>query len=355
MSPAEDDAPQPIEIDTDREVEVASSSDHESSIPPQSGEKPGAVQRVKDAVAGARVRVETTHSNLEAQRPHNASIDIAFCTYERDRDRGARLLAGALAYQFFFWLLPFVLVLVGCLGFLSASSASAPEDLAKSSGVVGFAAQSVSQASADSEHVRLWALLVGLPALYLASAAFVKALMIAHSLIWEIPRRKLTRKWLAALAMTGVLTATFVSIEGATAIRSRTEIGGLVAMLILGAIVGGLWLWVSLHMPRPEATTWKDLLPGVVVVAIGVQIVHLVTVYYVSRKIAGASETYGALGGAIGILLALFFLARVLVIGSELNAELWRRGQQTPNDEQPTIDGEIDLRTRSTVWHRTRQ
>src|SRR4051794_22572010 len=111
MSPAEDDARLPIGIDTDREVKAASSSDQESSIPPPAGEKPGAVQRVKDTVTAARGRVEETRQNLEAQRPHNASVDIAFCTYERDRDRGARLLAGALAYQFFFWLLPFVLVL----------------------------------------------------------------------------------------------------------------------------------------------------------------------------------------------------------------------------------------------------
>ncbi len=94
-------------------------------------------------------------------------------------------------------------------------------------------------------------------------------------------------------------------------------------------IVAGLWLFVSWHMPR-AATTLRDLVPGAIVFAVGVQLVHLVTVYYVSRKVAGASSTYGSLGVATGILLSLFFLARIAVLGAAVNAELWARKQPAP-------------------------
>jgi uncharacterized BrkB/YihY/UPF0761 family membrane protein len=310
-------------------------------------EQPDTVKRVSDTVTAARDRLGTTLESLEERRPFRPDIDVTFSTYERDRDRGARLLAGALAYQFFFWLLPFVLVLVGGLGFLSASSTTAPEDLARSTGVAGFAAQSIGQVGADAEHVRLWALAVGLPALYFASVSFLKALMVTHSLIWGVPNHKLARKALAAAAMAGVLTAALLSVYLAAAVRSRTDGVGLIATLLVVVVIAALWLFVSLHMPRPE-TTWKDLLPGAIIVGVGVQIVHLVTVYYVSRKISGASSTYGALGSATGILLSLFLIARVLVVGAGLNAELWMRRERARGV------GVQELAAHSSMWRRTR-
>jgi uncharacterized BrkB/YihY/UPF0761 family membrane protein len=41
--------------------------------------------------------------------------------------------------------------------------------------------------------------------------------------------------------------------------------------------------------------------------------------------VSHASSTYGALGGATAILLSLFLIARVIVFGASLNAEMWRR------------------------------
>lgn len=296
---------------------------------PADAGKPSSIARVKGAVVAAKQRAETTREHLEAQRPDRPVVDIAFCTIERDIARGGGLLAGALAYRFFFWLLPFVLVLVAGLGFLAAADETAPQDLAETIGVVGFAAQSISDASETSERGRLWALAIGLPALYLASVSFVKALTVAHALLWGVPNRKVKRKPLAALAMTGVLVSAIAAIALENGIRSRTEGPGLIFALFFVVIVAALWLFVSWHMPRAE-TSLRDLVPGAIVFAVGVQFVHLVTVYYVSRKVAGASSSYGSLGAATGILLSLFFLARVAVLGATVNAELWARRQTEP-------------------------
>ncbi len=118
---------------------------------------------MKGTVVAARQRVETTRQTLEAQRPTQPVVDVAFCTIERDIQRGGGLMAGALAYRFFFWLLPFCLVLVAGIGFLASADESAPQDLARSFGVVGFAAQSISDAAETSSRSRWWALAVGLP------------------------------------------------------------------------------------------------------------------------------------------------------------------------------------------------
>jgi uncharacterized BrkB/YihY/UPF0761 family membrane protein len=288
--------------------------------------KPSSIARVKGAVVAARQRAETTRENLEAQRPQRPVVDIAFCTIERDIARGGGLMAGALAYRFFFWLLPFVYVMVAGIGFLATADETAAQDLARTVGVVGFAAQSIADAAETSSTSRWWALAVGLPVLYLASVSFVKALTIAHALIWGVPTRKLERKPVAALAMTGVLVGTIAAVAVENKIRSESPGPGLAVALLFVFVVAGLWLFVSWHLPRAE-TTLRELVPGAVVVAFGVQFVHLVTVYYVSRKVAGASSSYGTLGAATGILLSLFFLARVVVLGASVNAELWARRQ----------------------------
>ncbi len=313
---------------------------------PSETARPSTVARAKETYASARTRVEETLDTLEKQRPERPWVDLAFRVYERDRDRGGGLLAGALSYRFFFWLLPFVLVLVGGLGFLASASSSAPQDVARTAGIVGFAAQSISQAAADAEHLRIWAVLVGLPALYLASLSFVKALMVTHALMWGVPNHRLQRKLVAAGTMTGVLVLTMLSLLFEGWLRSKTAGPGLFAAMVFMVVVGGLWLFVAYHMPRPPDSTWRDLVPAAVAVAVGLQAVHLVTVYYISRKVASASSSYGGLGAAAGILLGLFFIARVVVVGVGISAEMWATKHPTPVGRHAHLapdDDSIDL------------
>lgn len=292
---------------------------------PATGGRPRTAKKLPASVEGARQRLDVTRQRLESQRPRRPHLDLAFRTVERDITRGGGLLAGALAYRFFFWLLPFVLVLVGGLGLLSTTDDSAPGELAERAGVIGLAAQSITTAATDSEDTWLWAVLAGLIALYVASLSFLRSLRTAHALIWGVPRGRSAHKAVAAAAMTGVLVLAFLSVGVASAVRARSgPLGVIASVLIVPLVVAGLWWFVSWHLPRAPATR-LELLPGAVAVGVGAQLVHLGTVYYVSRRVAEASESYGALGGATGILLSLYFLARVVVVAAALNAELWAR------------------------------
>ena len=98
-------------------------------------------------------------------------------------------------------------------------------------------------------------------------------------------------------------------------------------MLSFIVAVAALWLLVSWFLPHADGVNVRNLIPGCLLVAAGIQGVHVITVYYISRKLAHSSSTYGALGGATAILLALFLIARVIVFGVSLNAEMWRRHQ----------------------------
>ncbi len=304
-------------------------------------EAPGLTQRLKTTVATAREKADDTRKRVEASRPDHPSVDIAFTTFERDTERGGGLIAGALAYRFFFWVLPFVLVLVGGLGFLSSVDSQAPQDLAKQAGILGLTAKSISDASASAERTRFYALLIGLPALYLASIGFVKALMVAHALVWGVPQRKLVRKPLAAAVMTAVLIGVLVILAIEQRVRESSQGPGIFVTLFFIVLAAGLWLFISWYLPHAEVTVWQ-LVPGALVVAAGIQVVHLVTVYYISRKVSHSSAAYGGLGAATAILLSLFLIARVIVFGASLNAEMWRRRQLHAGsgavDTEPHVD-----------------
>ena len=107
--------------------------------------------------------------------------------------------------------------------------------------------------------------------------------------------------------------------------RESAQGPGFAVVMLFIVLAAGLWLFVSWVMPHAEGVSVWHLIPGALLVAAGIQGVHLVTVYYVSRKVSHASSTYGALGGATAILLSLFLIARVIVFGASLNAEMWRR------------------------------
>ena len=86
-----------------------------------------------------------------------------------------------------------------------------------------------------------------------------------------------------------------------------------------------LWIAVSWLLPRTPETTWYDLLPGAVLLAVGAEVLQFLTIYFFSRYIEDKTQTYGAIGASIAILLWAYLLGRLIVASAFLNAERWRR------------------------------
>jgi membrane protein len=77
-----------------------------------------------------------------------------------------------------------------------------------------------------------------------------------------------------------------------------------------------------MHLPAPKVP-WTAFIPGAVVFALGLEGLHLFTVYYLAEKLASQSELYGALGLAASLLFYLFLVGRGIVWSAELNAVVW--------------------------------
>ena len=95
----------------------------------------------------ARSTAERVAARADAERRRHGTVDAAFEMVDHDSEVGGGIMAGALAYRLFIWLLPFSLVAVAGLGFASEANSETPEDTAQSMGLAGIVSSSVANAA----------------------------------------------------------------------------------------------------------------------------------------------------------------------------------------------------------------
>jgi uncharacterized BrkB/YihY/UPF0761 family membrane protein len=83
--------------------------------------------------------------------------------------------------------------------------------------------------------------------------------------------------------------------------------------------LAAMWL-----LPR-RPTGVRDLLPGAVMVAVGVQLINIAVVFYFAPRLGRSEETYGAFGAAATMLVWLYVISRLVTGAAFLNSTLWLR------------------------------
>jgi uncharacterized BrkB/YihY/UPF0761 family membrane protein len=256
-----------------------------------------------------------------ARRSQDARRDVRGRRAGRRGRRG--IIAGALAYRFFIWLLPFGLVLVAGLGIAADAVGDSPVEAAKTLGLAGIVSQSV--ASAASGSGRWYALLVGVPVLFYVTRSVLRALIGAHRLVWTDLRAAAPRPTPKATArLLGLLLAFFVLTGLAGAARAWSTGVGIVVTLLVVLPYTGFWLLVTMRLPHRDAD-WKALLPGALAFGIGIELIQIFTAFVIAPMSLTKQGTYGALGIAAALLFGLYLIARLMVGAAVLNATLWDR------------------------------
>jgi uncharacterized BrkB/YihY/UPF0761 family membrane protein len=249
-------------------------------------------------------------------------VDIGFAALERDGHIGGFMMAGAIAFRLFVFILPMYLLALVIAGAVFAFDPDQADDVASGAGMSKYLAGSIGDA-AQTSHKSLW-LLIPLTLFAMASAgrSVDKAIAAAHARAWDIdlPKRK------PHYVVLGIVGFAF-SVLAAVRIISFIRHGALVPVaMVLGAITyGAIWLLASHALPRRPGASWWSLLPGAVLVGVGTQGLYLFNVLYLNHKIQSASAAYGALGVAASALLWLYLLGRLMVAAPVLNATLWER------------------------------
>jgi uncharacterized BrkB/YihY/UPF0761 family membrane protein len=251
-------------------------------------------------------------------------VEAGFEAFERELVHGGGLLAGGLAYRLFLWILPIGLVGAELLGFWLDTNDESVEDAAKEFGIGAAAVASAERAVETSQSNRILLLLTGLVLLAWFSLGFVRALQLAYSLAWGVPRPRLRKPLHAVLLFNGLFLAVAVAGAGLAWLRAELGLFGVIGVLGTIAFQTAVALVVMWVLPR-RAERWQELVPGAVLVAVGAQLVSVAVVFYFAPKIGRSTQLYGTLGTAAVLLVWLYVLARLITAGAFLNATLWER------------------------------
>jgi membrane protein len=260
----------------------------------------------------------------EILRTRHASVRLAYQAYERDRRQAGALLAGGIAYRLFLWLLPTALFAVGLVGLLADISSTSPESVAHDAGFGAALALTVAQAAQQSGKGSIYLVLLGGVLALWAGRAAVKALMLTASVAWGMRPVSLTRGIVRSLTFSGVCIALML-LPGLLNVLHRGPIGtDLLLELVMLACMVALSVWVQSIMPHAEGAPWTAFLPGAIVLAVGADLLRIVTQVYLAGRLGRVDDLYGALGVAAVFMAWLYFIARLIVASFAVSAARWR-------------------------------
>ena len=292
------------------------------AMPPDADRPRAGPVRTSQLIGRGRDLQAQAGRRLLTARDEHVTVKLVIDALREDRDTGGALLAGALAFRLFLWLLPAGLVVVALLGFTSAEQVHSdltgrgprwlhrvdhrPGRGAGPAGPLGPAAhrrrralldlRGTGQGDVDRHESRL------APArLQAAPAAAGRGGRRGPA---AADRRADPRRQLAALG--GLHART----------RRHARDGRCSTPCSAGSCSA------CSRAPRtPRSSTCS---PGPLLIGLGVEGLHLVSAYYLVNRISSSSQLYGALGAAATLLLWGYLLARILIGASTLNHTLFR-------------------------------
>jgi uncharacterized BrkB/YihY/UPF0761 family membrane protein len=265
-------------------------------------------------------------------------VDAGFLVQELDANVGGGILAGAVAFRLFLFMVPFVYVVFTVLGAIARVLGLDPAHVSGNVGITGILASTVVKIDEQSAWTQAALVLGAIVTLFITAGALMKALYVVHWLIWRMPRLMpagLTPR-LALIGFTFVASALSVAINE---LRTSAGIAGAVlAVLLITALSFALWWWVSWRLPHAPGPA-RALIPGALLMAVGADVLDLLTTYWIGNLVARKTNTYGAVGIAVAVLLWVYILGRIMVGSAGLNAALWYR-RQNRADSGTTAEGQ---------------
>ena len=256
--------------------------------------------------------------------PLAPAAEIGWLVLRRDATNGGSVLAAALAYRIFVWVLPLALVAVLGLGLAAAGTGAPSDEVVDAAGITGIIAGSI---SSTADRATGWGaaigLVVALLVLVYVTFALLRALRAVTALAWRLPVRppahpaRDTLLFLAGLV--GFLTAAAL----ASGLRDRLELpADLLAVLAAYTVLPAFFFVLSLRLLPHAAEHWKGLVPGAILAGLGLAAVGLFNSLVLFPWLSQKEETYGVLGVAAGLLFGFFLVGRTIELAAALNAVL---------------------------------
>jgi uncharacterized BrkB/YihY/UPF0761 family membrane protein len=264
-----------------------------------------------------RLRVGAGTATARSAGERHVSVAVPFRAVERNRSVAASVLAGGIAYRLFLWLLPFGLIVGGVLGL---GDANGIEDAVATGGLPQAFVTAIGDIARSADSNSWWLLLTGVPLLLWEGYTGAKALQLTHSLVWNEPAPR-TKPLQSSLLFSGGMCVFLAVISVTWWLRDSTPLTQTLVFVLMIAPLAGLWLLLSLRLPHSTAS-WRALLPGAFLVAIGFQAVHGLILFLLGPKLEKATSLYGGLGVVATLLFFMYVVGRIVVTAPILNSSL---------------------------------
>jgi membrane protein len=264
------------------------------------------------------------------QRRHRAAA-FAVAVARKFLDDRASNHAALIAYYGFLSLFPLLLVLVSVLGFLLQDDPSLQQEVLDSAlariPVVGAQLGDEVEPLTGSEID----LVVGLAGALWAGLGVVLSLGRAFDEIWDVPRfaqrgpLRARAYGLLVVAMLGLHLVVATVLAG-LAVEDRIAPAAHQIVALALSLALNLAVFVAafgLLTARPFRIA--EVMPGVVLAAIGTLALQSAGGWYVQRAVADASETYGTFALVIGLMSWFWLGSHLLLLSAEVNVVAHRR------------------------------
>jgi membrane protein len=284
---------------------------------------------------------------VDGWQQRHAPIAFAVAVGRKFVDDRAGGFAALIAYYAFFSIFPLLLALTSVLGFMLQDDEQLHDEIVDSVfaelPVLGPEIRADVGVLAGSGP----ALVIGLGLALWAGLGVALAFSRAFDRVWGVPRL-LRPHFVAARARAlSVLVAigvTLVTSSVATGAAVAGELGSRLESVIavaLSVVVDVAVMAILFLLATSRRVGVAEVLPGVLLCAIGLLVLQTIGAVYVQATIERASATYGLFAAVIGLLSWLWLTAQLLLVAAEVNAvradRLWPRslgGALTDADER---------------------
>ncbi len=273
---------------------------------------------------------------IDDYQQRHRRLSFVAAVYKKFNDDEGGSLAALIAYYGFVSIFPLLLVFVTVLGFvIHGNKAEQQRVLDSALGQIPLLKVPLSANSLTGSPA---ALAIGLIGSLLAGMAITNATQRAFSVIWQIPRTerpdflKTRARGIGLLVVLGALSLVSSAAAGFATSAARGLAADVAGIVI--ALVANIALFLAAYVFLTAAkVTVRDLMPGVLVGAVGWQIVQHLGGFWASR-VAHQEALYGEFGLVLGLLAILYLGAQILVLAAENNVVrargLWPRSLLAP-------------------------
>lgn len=248
------------------------------------------------------------------------------------REENVPFMAGSIAYQAFVSLLPLLVLLFFAIS-LVGDQALAGRVVSFSKEFLPTHAATLLGKSISQESGTAGASLIGLVTLVWGTLKVFRGLNTAFSELYGTTSRssflsRIVDGIVVFAVMTGVVLATSVGVTAISVVPLPAD-GVMVPLILIGVLVLAFYPMYA-RFPNLDLSR-REILPGVVVAAIGWATLQAVFGLYV--ELAGGSNRAGVIGAVILLLTWLYFGAFVLLVGATVNAIIVDRREPTTTGE----------------------